>query len=63
MTDTWETDGTNGPLYICWIDEENIEMIPCAYLHNYDEKNRGQICHPNYNDIIKPNGLETNLCK
>lgn len=25
MTDTWETDGTNGPLYICWIDEENCQ--------------------------------------
>ena len=35
------------------IEEEKIEMIPCAYLHNFEEKNRGQICHPKYSDIIK----------
>lgn len=35
------------------IEEENVEMIPCAYLHNYEEKNRDQICHPKYNDIIQ----------
>ena len=34
------------------VEEENIDMIPCAYLHNYEEKNRDQICHPKYNDII-----------
>ncbi|MCR5457617.1 MAG: DUF2075 domain-containing protein [Clostridiales bacterium] len=35
------------------IQEENIDMIPCAYLHNYEEKNRGEICNPRYNEIIK----------
>lgn len=35
------------------IEEEKIDMIPCAYLHNYEEKNRGQICHQKYSDIIK----------
>ena len=35
------------------VEEERIEMVPCAYLHNYEEKNRGQICHQKYNDIIK----------
>ena len=35
------------------IEVEKIDMIPCAYLHNYEEKNRGQICHPKYNEIIR----------
>lgn len=35
------------------VEDENIDLIPCAYLHNYEEKNRGQICHPKYDDIIK----------
>ena len=35
------------------IEEENIEMIPCAYLHNYEEKNRNQVCHSKYRDIIE----------
>ena len=30
----------------------NIGLIPCAYLHNYLEKNRGQICHPHYDEAI-----------
>lgn len=25
MTDTWEADGANGPLYISWIYEENCQ--------------------------------------
>lgn len=43
MTDTWETDGTNGPLYICWIDEENcqepdyIGLVPLAELAAQEE--------------------------
>ena len=34
------------------IEEENIELVPCAYLHNYEEKNRSQICHQKYDEII-----------
>ena len=34
------------------VEIEKIEMIPCAFLHNYEEKNRNQICHRNYKDII-----------
>ena len=34
------------------VRENNIGLIPCAYLHNYKESNRGSICHPKYNEII-----------
>ena len=30
----------------------NITLIPCAYLHNYLEKNRGQICHSHYSEAL-----------
>lgn len=30
----------------------SIGIIPCAYLHNYLEKNRGHICHPHYSEAI-----------
>ncbi len=35
------------------VQEEHIEMNPCAYLHNYENKYKNQICHKCYNDIIK----------
>lgn len=35
------------------IQEEHIEMNPCAYLHNYEYRYRNQICHDNYKEIIK----------
>ena len=35
------------------VQEENIELNPCAYLHNYEEKYRKEICSNQYNDIIK----------
>ena len=31
----------------------NIGLIPCAYLHNYKEENRGQICHKVYREALK----------
>ena len=34
------------------VQEHNIDLIPCAYLHNYEEKARDQICHKKYQDII-----------
>lgn len=30
----------------------DVGIIPCAYLHNYLEKNRGQICHPHYAEAL-----------
>jgi DUF2075 family protein len=35
------------------IREQNIKLIPCAYLHNYDTKHLDQITGPQYDDIIK----------
>ena len=35
------------------VQEENIELNPCAYLHNYEEKYRNEICHNDYNEIVK----------
>ncbi len=34
------------------VREHNIGLIPCAYLHNYKEQNRGSICHPKYREAI-----------
>lgn len=34
------------------VEEEHIEMDPCAYLHNYEERYRKEICHPHYQEII-----------
>ena len=34
------------------IQEYRIDLVPCAYLHNYLEQNRNQICHKKYKDII-----------
>jgi len=30
----------------------DIGLIPCAYLHNFKEKNRPHICHPKYSEAI-----------
>lgn len=35
------------------IQEQHIEMNPCAYLYNYENKYRNQICHEYYEEIIK----------
>ncbi len=35
------------------VRENNISLIPCAYLHNFKESNRKHICHPKYNEAIK----------
>ena len=32
--------------------DNNINLIPCAYLHNYKEKNRGNICNPVYQEVL-----------
>ncbi|MBR3354520.1 MAG: DUF2075 domain-containing protein [Oscillospiraceae bacterium] len=34
------------------VRENNIGLVPCAYLHNYLEKNRSHICHPHYNEAL-----------
>jgi len=34
------------------IRENNIGLVPCAYLHNYREANREHICHPKYSEAI-----------
>ena len=34
------------------VRNNNIGLIPCAYLHNYREKNRASICHPKYQQAI-----------
>lgn len=35
------------------VRENNISLIPCAYLHNYKKINKGQICHSAYHEAIK----------
>ena len=35
------------------VRENEIGLIPCAYLHNYKEEKRGQICNPLYTEAIK----------
>ncbi len=44
------------------VREEKIHLIPCAYLHNYREEYRSQICNPKYKDALKdaPVFLEEN---
>lgn len=34
------------------VRNENIKLIPCAFLHNYKESNRKEICNPKYNEAI-----------
>lgn len=34
------------------VREKKIGIIPCAYLHNYHERERGEICHPKYKEAI-----------
>ncbi len=34
------------------VREENIHLIPCAFLHNYKEINRKEICNPKYQEAI-----------
>ncbi len=34
------------------VRENEIGLIPCAYLHNYKEENRGNICNPRYAEAI-----------
>ena len=34
------------------VREENIKLIPCAFLHNYKEANRKEICNPRYKEAI-----------
>ena len=35
------------------IFNENISLIPCAYLHNYEEKYKDEIYHPKYSEAIE----------
>ncbi|MBR5136889.1 MAG: DUF2075 domain-containing protein [Clostridia bacterium] len=35
------------------VRENNIGLVPCAYLHNYQEAYRDQICHEKYSEAIK----------
>ncbi len=34
------------------VREDNIGLVPCAYLHNYKEENRKSICDPVYQEAI-----------
>lgn len=34
------------------VRDNHISLIPCAYLHNYKEEQRENICHPNYQEAI-----------
>jgi DUF2075 family protein len=34
------------------IQEQNIQLVPCAYLHNYDESYRNEITGPEYQAVI-----------
>jgi len=34
------------------VREENLKLIPCAFLHNYKEVNRSEICNPKYKEAI-----------
>jgi hypothetical protein len=38
MTDTWATDGANGPPCIPWIDEENHQEPDCIGLVPHDRR-------------------------
>ena len=35
------------------VREEKINLIPCAFLHNYKEVNRSEICNSKYDEAIK----------
>ena len=34
------------------VNKLNVSLDPCAYLHNYKEENRQNICHSSYREII-----------
>lgn len=34
------------------VRNENVHLIPCAFLHNYKESGRGEICNPKYQEAI-----------
>ena len=34
------------------VREQNINLLPCAFLHNYKEINRKEICNPKYQEAI-----------
>ena len=34
------------------VRENQIGLIPCAFLHNYKEATRGELCHPKYQEAI-----------
>lgn len=34
------------------IRENQVALVPCAYLHNFKEANRGNICHNLYKDVL-----------
>lgn len=34
------------------VGENDINLIPCAYLHNFREENRGQICNSRYDEAL-----------
>ncbi len=34
------------------VREENIKLIPCAFLHNFKESNRKEICNPKYQEAL-----------
>lgn len=35
------------------VRDNSVNLIPCAFLHNYKEENRGTICNERYKDVIK----------
>lgn len=35
------------------VRSNNIGLIPCAYLHNFKEENRGNICNDHYKEALK----------
>ena len=35
------------------VRNQDIKLIPCAFLHNYDESYRNQICNPKYNEALE----------
>ncbi len=34
------------------VRENKINLIPCAYLHNYKEQNRGNVCNTVYQEVL-----------
>ncbi len=35
------------------VRDNSVNLIPCAFLHNYKEENRNSICNERYKDVIK----------